>query len=145
MKEEHGQTVDSSAVRSSEADFDAQSTHVQTLKETKKNWILFLVCNLVGWPLNYLFALLIYNIESKHEENAINAFIEKKMVMGDEFKEFIKENNISKNIVNEMSILLEKSMRLAKLDPGDKKMEHFRCNGFHSRNRNNNRIWHSFS
>ena len=41
MKEEQGQTVDSGAVRSSEAEFEAQVTHVQTLKETKLKWILF--------------------------------------------------------------------------------------------------------
>ena len=90
----------------------------------------FLVCNLVGWPLNYLFALLIYNIESKNEENIISAFIKKKAEMGDEFRDFTKKNNISKNIVKEFSILLEKSIRLAKHDPGKKKWSLLGAMGF---------------
>ena len=55
---------------------DTQPTLVKSMRETKKKWKLFLICNIFGWPLQAFFAYLMVTIESKYEDEVIQTFRE---------------------------------------------------------------------
>ena len=106
---------------------DAKSTLVKSMRETKKKWKMFLILNIIGWPLQVLFAYLIVSIEGKYENEAIKSFRVKEKEFVIELQEFGKKFNISQSIIQE---LLAKSNELVKTDPGEEKWTMLGAMGF---------------
>ena len=106
---------------------DKQTTLVKSMRETKKKWKLFLMCNFIGWPLEILFAYLMLTLESKHEDEAIKLFQEMESEFAIEVKEFEKKYNISQGIIQR---LIAKSNKLMKTNPGEKKWTMLGAMGF---------------
>ena len=59
---------------------------------TRRQWKLFAILNLVGWPLNFFMAFTIYSIESSHEDEIIEAHRFRKNAWNASFKQLIEMN-----------------------------------------------------
>ena len=95
----------------------ASSTVVVT-KETKSKWKIYLIFNIIGWPLNLLFSYGIMKIEGSHEEYVREACEVKKASFENRIYEFTNQQNISKEQILD---LISESKLLCDGDFGEKK------------------------
>ena len=87
-------------------------------KETKSKWKIYLIINIIGWPLNLLFSHGLIKIEGSHEDYVREACDVKKAGFEDRIHEFTNQQNISKEQILD---LISESKLLCEGDPGEKK------------------------
>ena len=96
---------------------------------TRRQWKLFAILNLVGWPLNFFMAFTIYSIESSHEDEIMEAHRLRKNAWNTSFKQLIEINNWSGELLENVTNLIKEAEDLVQEDPGEKQWTMLRAIG----------------
>ena len=111
---------------------ETEVTIVTEVPETsvRKNWKLYAIVCIVGWPLIFVVAFIIYSIESPHEDKIIAAHQIEKAAWQTSFDKLIISYNLSGELLQNITDLIKKAEQLVQTDPGEKKWTLVRAMGF---------------